>query len=235
MLSFCPKCGATVFLGAEVCRKCGATVVAQELSGIKKPREIWLWITGIAALASLADALLSVASSGRVPERVLGPIVIWSALFGGLWWRWRGRLGRYGALIGTGAGVAALVMIGGIGTALWARSSSGVVSRLADAVNQTVPRMIDAETRLDGAEVGSSGELVLRHSLIALPEGIEDVASIRDGLQDGELSAAIIAHACGSESTRALLDKGVRLVNLYVDTAGNPLGSVAIDSSACLE
>lgn len=206
----------------------------QESPVSKKPKEIWLWIIGVAALASLADAFLSVTDSGRMPDRALGSVVLWLSLFGGLWWRWRGRPGRYGALIGAGAGVVALFAIGGIGAALWARSSSGVVSRLADAVNQTVPRMIDAETRLDGAEVGKNGELVLRHSLIDLPEGIEDVASIRDGLQGGELSAAIIAHACGSESTRPLLDKGVRLVNLYADTEGNPLGSVAIDSSVCV-
>jgi hypothetical protein len=209
-------------------------MVEQESSGIKKPKDIWLWIIGIAALASLADALLSVAGSGRVPERAFGATVIWSALFGGLWWRWRGRPGRYGALIGAGVGVAALVLIGGIGVALWARSPSGVVTRLAETVNQTVPRMIDAETRLDGAEVGKGGELVLRHSLIALPEGVEDVASIRDGLHGGDLSAAIIAHACGSESTRALADRGVRLVNLYSGPDGDSLGSVAIDSSVCL-
>ena len=233
MLSFCRQCGATNFARAEFCRKCGAMVTHEQPSGIKKPREIWLWIVGFAALASLAAAFLSVANTGRIPERELGPVLIWSTLFGGLWWRWRGKQGRYGALIGAVTGVVVLVGIGGIGASLWARGPSGLASRTASAVNQTVPRMIDAETRLDGAEVGRNGELMLRLSLVALPEGFEDVGAVREELHNGELAGAIVANICGSEPMRALLDKGLRLVNLYADSDGNSLGSVAIDSSIC--
>lgn len=130
-------------------------------------------------------------------------------------------------------GLVALVVIGGSASALWARSPSGLASRMADTVNEAGPRMLDEVTRLDGAAAGRHGGLVLRHTLIALPPEFADLASIRDALRDGELSAAIVTEACASEGLRGLLVQQLRLVNQYADADGNPLGSVVIDATTC--
>lgn len=75
MASTCPVCGAPEVWGDADCGRCGAPRPAVETKAAPNRNSTWLWIVGIAAIANLADVVMSVANSGKIPARGLPSMV----------------------------------------------------------------------------------------------------------------------------------------------------------------
>ena len=96
----------------------------------------------------------------------------------------------------------------------------------ADAINAIVPKMIDAETRLDGAVVGEGKSLIYNLTLISVK-----VEEIDRELWEKEVVPAIRANMLKSPNTAKLQNENITIIARYQDSAGKLVDEIIIKPS----
>ncbi len=109
--------------------------------------------------------------------------------------------------------------------------SQELLTLLADTasqVNARGPVMVDAETRLRGAEAGPGARLTYRYELVAFNRADMDERRFV-ALKKPELVAA----ACQRAEVRYLLTQGATLVYLYDDKMGERIADIGLAKGDC--
>lgn len=104
------------------------------------------------------------------------------------------------------------------------------LTRVADQISQTLPRMLDKYTQLNSASALPGGQLVYLHTLLNYPDdfGAELTSLV------AELRPQVVNHACTMPETRdGLLKRGVVMRYRYFDKHGRFVGEVAVRMSDC--
>ena len=65
---------------------------------------IWLYITGIAFIGSVSGTVIQALAGSPIPPINLSGLLIWSSVFFWLYWRFLGRPGWQGFLLGLAVG-----------------------------------------------------------------------------------------------------------------------------------
>jgi hypothetical protein len=123
------------------------------------------------------------------------------------------------------AGSLALAVIAAMGPSPDQVVDSGVV-----AVNKLVPKMIDASTRLDGAERGPG--LTIQYNYTVLSAKAAEAVSharVRQRLHDQALN-----NLCTNDKMKPLKEAGATLRYRYADTYHLEIGTVEVVASDCL-
>lgn len=122
----CTQCGTVASPGTNNCPECGtpigtstSDVPSNYPSSISKDRKlsvVWVWLGGIAVIGAYA-ALLIPAFAGQIGDAQTGlGVIFWSSIFFLLLWKYRGRKGWHGSLLGFVVGLvlftAAPVIVG---------------------------------------------------------------------------------------------------------------------------
>jgi hypothetical protein len=207
------------------------------------------WRVGLVALSILGLGhvwlvnrlgLLNVADPGQQGERfgyyAIGPIAV--PLLVVLWRDRRFSRREFGPEAAKGSFVHALIMCGafvvvmGLGFALFGRfligsSRSAALAKLAQEVNATLPKVVDADTEL--FNVSADGDALVYDYRLAntLKADIDPnaVAAFRSG---------IVARACDTPHTRdAFLKKGIVLRHMYYDKNRELITSVQVALKDC--
>lgn len=186
----CTQCGTVASPDTNYCPQCGAPistatseVPSNHPSSISKDRTlsvVWVWLGGIAVIGAYA-ALLIPAFAGQIGDAQTGiGVIFWSSIFFLLLWKYRGRKGWHGSLLGFVLGLvlfaAAPVIVGYQRAAEKSRAETVAgleyvvdqMEELFDATNQTnadgTPKLID-ETFLPSAD--ASGLMAVLQEFIA--------------------------------------------------------------------
>jgi hypothetical protein len=109
--------------------------------------------------------------------------------------------------------------------------SQELLTLLADTasqVNARGPVMVDAETRLRGAEAGPGARLTYRYELVAFNRADMDERRFV-ALKKPELVAA----SCQRAEVRYLLTQGATLVYLYDDKMGERIADIGLAKGDC--
>jgi len=111
------------------------------------------------------------------------------------------------------------------------RASNSMESQLLSAANEvtrTSPKMIDAETRLDGAVAGPG--LVFTY-LFTLPN--VKASDVQPGTFDSLLAPDIKKSGCSTLQLKPFFENGVLVKYEYRGSDGQRIGAVALDRISC--
>lgn len=243
----CTQCGGAVDAMAKFCGNCGAVLgghppaasvaVSPPNKAAERPKKNWLWIVGLMMFLTYAAGFFAASDHEdvtRIPQ-IGYACLFWTAVFFAVWWRRRGRKARYGALIGVPIGFLVYGLMAAVYGFVSANDTQQVVKSMVRAINAKGPQMVDAQTRLDRAEIGSRGELIYRSTLTGVSADTHDLAVVREDIRNGSTSKDLVSRKCADARLREMIDRrtSLTIVYSYVDRDGNDLGSIEINSAVC--
>jgi hypothetical protein len=116
----------------------------------------------------------------------------------------------------------------GPGPTLESQELMTLLADTASQLNARGPIMVDAETRLRGAEAGPGARLTYRYELVTFNRADMDQRRFVS-LKKPELVAA----ACQRAEVRYLLNQGATLVYLYDDKMGERIADIGLAKGDC--
>lgn len=146
---------------------------------------------------------------------------------------WKQRVRRVARAPGfpLAAVAVALVGAGALAVPLASLFSQPVEQQMREAaadLNRSTPRLLDAHTRLDGAEVGPGPVFTYRYTAVTVSATGPAGEPMRIG---GE---ALRERVCASPMRR-WLDQDATVRYAYRDKDGKPIGEIAVTRADCLE
>lgn len=94
---------------------------------------------------------------------------------------------------------------------------------IATEFNRKCPKMVDAETRIDGIEIIGDKTVVYKYTLIHAATGALDTAEFRKALRPGIISMIRV-----SKEMEGLREKGVIFHYRYSDKSSKPLCTIHV-------
>jgi uncharacterized RDD family membrane protein YckC len=132
------------------------------------------------------------------------------------------------------AGIVLVVAFGLAAVNVRNNSPDAIARASVDAVNAMGSRMIDDETRLDGAETGGANgdEIRYNYTFVNVSTATHDLDVVRGWIQDN-MVAVVTKETCDDPQMRTVLRAGVSLSYRYFDADGISLGEVPVSSWSC--
>ncbi len=103
-----------------------------------------------------------------------------------------------------------------------------------EAVNKMSPVMVDAETRLDGAEAGPERSFTYKYTLTKLSASNLDLANFRR-ISQGSIRDNLLKVMCSNAETQALRNTANTIFYRYADKDGALLDTISISQADCAE
>ena len=101
----------------------------------------------------------------------------------------------------------------------------------ADEANEAVPKMVDADTRLDRVFSGPGLRLTYEYTLINYPSDGQNPFDIFDNVEN--ITAQLIRKVCTNSQMQPILASGTTVVYLYKDRNGIRIFDVEVAERKC--